>query len=196
MTPRHSHGVTDFSDPHLRPDTPAQVPRPRDVVPDRSWVTLVCNRFWLIVPVLALDLALTGRLPPPLAPGSVGPDIPGWVSLSETVLRVVVMGSPLLMPLTLREPRSRPGLALYAVGLAGYAAAWIAVVWAPTSAWSTSAVGFTALAWTSIIMFAGIGLRSTLWFFPGYRPWMYLSAAALFSAVHTVPIAIIWSSYY
>lgn len=175
--------------------TPAPGP-PGALAPDRRWVQLTRNRFWLLIPILVLDLALVPMLPPPLTPGSPGPDIPGWVSLSETVLRVVVFGAPLMMPLSLRAPHSRPALAVYSVGLASYVAAWVAVVWAPTSTWSTSAVGFTALAWTSILVFAGIGLRSTFWFFPGYRPWMYLGAAVLFSAVHTLPIAITWAWYY
>src|SRR5688500_9058203 len=135
--------------------------------------------------MLALDVALTGKLPPPLAPGSAGPDIPGWLSFSESVLRVVVLGVPLLMPLSPRAPGSRRGFAVYAVGLATYVAAWAAVVWAPASAWSTGAVGFTALAWTSIIVFIGIGLGSRLRFVSWYRPWMYLAAATLFAAVHT-----------
>lgn len=184
--------------PHQRPHSVVELgigPR-EERTQSRTWRSLSRNRFWLIVPILALDLALTGKLPPPLAPGSPGPDIPGWLSLIETVMRVVVMLTPLLMPLSLRAPRSRPALAVYALGLASYVAAWVAVVWAPASAWSTSAVGFTALAWTSIILFTGIGLRSTVNFFPRYRPWMYLSAAALFAVVHTIPIAIIWDSYY
>ena len=86
-----------------------------DVAPGRSWVRLAQNRFWLLVPILVLNLALVGRLPPPLAPGSPGPDISGWVSVSETVLRVVVFGAPLLMPLSLRTPRTRPALAGYSV---------------------------------------------------------------------------------
>ena len=162
----------------------------------RTWGRLAQNRLWLIVPILALDLALIGWLPPPLAPGSPGPGIPGWVSLSETVLRVVVMGAPLLMPLSPGTTRFRPALAVYAVGLTAYVAAWVTVVWAPASPWSTSAVGFTALAWTSIIVFTGIGLQSSLRFFPRYRPWMYLLAAAIFTTVHTLPIAIIWNWYY
>jgi hypothetical protein len=52
------------------------------------------------------------------------------------------------------------------------------------------------LAWTTIILFAGIGLSSTLRFVPGYRPWMYLGAAVLFTTVHTIPMALIWDSYY
>jgi hypothetical protein len=159
-------------------------------------VRLAQNRFWLLVPVLVLDLALVGQLPPPLAPGSSGPDIPGWASVSEAVLRGVVFGVPLLMPLSLRAPRTRLVLVVYTLAFTAYAAAWVAVVWAPTSAWSTSAVGFTALAWTSILLFTAISLRSKLQFFPSYRPWMYLGAAALFTVVHTLNMAIIWNRYY
>jgi hypothetical protein len=157
---------------------------------------MVRNKFWLIVPILVLDLALTGHLPPPLAPTSVAPVIPVWLELSETVLRVAVLGAPLLMPLSLRAPTSRPVFAVSLVGLGAYTAAWAAVVWAPTSAWSTSLIGFTALSWTSIILFVGIGLRSTMRFIPRYRPWMYLSAALLFTVVHTIPMALMWDSYY
>jgi hypothetical protein len=58
-------------------------------------------------PVLAggadagLNLALVNVLPGPLAPGSAGPDIPVWIWIPKTVLRVVVLGAPLLMPLSL-----------------------------------------------------------------------------------------------
>lgn len=156
---------------------------------------VVRNRFWLLVPVLALDLALVGSLPAPLAPGSPGPAVPGWLSFSEVVLRVVVVGAPLLMPLSLRTPGAIRALGVYSVGLAAYAAAWAAVVGAPTSAWSTGLVGFTAPAWTSILFFVGIGLGSTLRFVPGYRPWMYLCASTIFAVVHTVPVVMIWSWY-
>ena len=57
-------------------------------------------------------------------------------------------------------------------------------------------MGFTALAWTSVLLFTGIGLRSELRFFPRYRPWMYLGAATLFTVVHTLHMAIIWDFHY
>ncbi|MEO8107375.1 MAG: hypothetical protein ABI720_08655 [Actinomycetes bacterium] len=98
--------------------------------------------------------------------------------MGETLLRGIVFLLPLLMPFSLRTPCTGPALAVYSGGLTAYVAAWAAVVWAPTSAWSTSAVGFTALAWTSMLLFTGVGLRSTLRFFPRYRPWMYLCAAS------------------
>lgn len=161
-----------------------------------GWVPWVQNRFWLFVPVLLFDLVLVGRLPPPLAPGSAGPDIPSWLTWSETLLRVVVFGAPLLMPLRLRAPGTRTALTVYGFGLAAYVAAWVAVIWAPASSWSTSVVGFTALAWTPILFLAGIGLRSTLRFVAGYRPWMYLSATILFTAAHTAAMVITWVWYY
>jgi hypothetical protein len=154
------------------------------------------NRFWLLVPILVLDLVLVGKLPPPLAPGSPGPAIPGWLSVTETVLRVVVFGAPLLMPLALRAPRTRLALGVYLVALTAYVTAWVAVIWAPTSAWSTSAVGFTALAWTSILLFTGIGLRSELRFLPRYQTWIYVGVAVLFTTVHTLHMVIIWDWYY
>ena len=190
VTHRRPTGVVGAS--ATRP--PSDLPR-ENVAAGRTWVQLAQNRFWLLVPILVLDLALVGRLPPPLAPGSPGPDVAGWLAVSESVLRGLVFGLPLLMPLTLRAP-ARPSLVVYLGGLTAYVAAWVAVVWAPTSAWSTSAVGFTALAWTSIFLFMGISLRSTLRFCPGYRPWMYLATAALFTVVHTLLIATIWNWYY
>lgn len=160
------------------------------------WVPWVQNRFWLFVPVLLLDSLLVGNLPPPLTPGIAGPDVPWWLAVSENVLRVVVIGTTLLMPLSLRAPGTRTALTVYAFGLVSYIAAWAAVVWAPTSPWSTSVVGFTALAWTSILFLTGMGIRSTVRFVPGYRPWMYLSAAVLFTAAHTAPMVITWAWYY
>jgi hypothetical protein len=160
-------------------------------------VQLAQNRFWLIVPILVLNLALVPLLPPPLTPGSAGPDIPDWLSVSEMVLRVVVIGrcaaadAPFAADTpheagacrlprgTRRLRRGLGGRRLGADQCVEHQRRWV-----------------HALAWISIIVFTGIGMRSTLRFVPGYRPWMYLSVAALFSAVHTLPIAIIWAWYY
>lgn len=49
------------------------------VAPGRTGAQPAQNRFWLIVPILVLDLALVGRLPPPPAPGSPDRASPaGW----------------------------------------------------------------------------------------------------------------------
>jgi hypothetical protein len=89
---------------------------------------MVRNRFWLIVPILGLDRSRTGHFLLPLASTSVAPVIPVWPELSETLLRVAVLGASLLMPLSLHAPTSRPVFAFYLVGLGAYPAAWAAVV--------------------------------------------------------------------
>jgi hypothetical protein len=114
-------------------DTPPHV-SPSGSVPRRSGVPLLQNRFWSVVPMLVLNLALVNVLPAPLTRLCCG------------------LGS----------------------GSSGY----------PRVPRSTSLIGFTALAWTTIILFVGIGLRSTLRFVPGHRPWMYRGAAILFTTVH------------
>ena len=56
--------------------------------------------------------------------------------------------------------------------------------------------GFTALAWTSILIFTGIDLPSRFRFFPRFRTSTYLGAGALPTVVHTLPMAIIWDWHY
>jgi len=107
MTQRHPRGVVDPSATR-RPSDPAH----GDVATGWTWVQVAQNRFWLLVPVLVLNLLLVGKLPPPLAPGSPGPDLPGWLSLSESVLRGIVFLVPLLMPLSLRTSGTKPALAV------------------------------------------------------------------------------------
>lgn len=153
------------------------------------------NRFWLILPVLALDLSLSNQLPRAFQGESFLKDIPQWVTFTENFLRVLVVGMPLLMPL--RPLRStRKVLALYALGLTAYAGSWLAVVFVPTSAWSMSFTGFTAPAWTSIIWLAAIGLQSSVRGVRAYRPWIFLALAALFTAVHTLHAVIVWNRNY
>jgi hypothetical protein len=164
--------------------------------PAPGWVAYARNRFWLLVPVLLLDLALAGRLPPALEFDRFWSDIPAWIVVAENVLRVLVVAVPLLMPLAPAAGLVSAAVWTYGVGLAAYTAAWLMVVLAPSSAWSTSVVGFTAPAWTSLGWLVGIGLGSRLRLVRGYRPWMYLAVAASFTAVHTFHAVIIWTRYY
>jgi hypothetical protein len=78
------------------------------------------NRFWLILPVLSLDLSLSNQLPRAFQGESFLKDIPQWVTFTENFLRVPVVAMPLLIPL--RPLRSaRQVLALYGSGLTAYA---------------------------------------------------------------------------
>ncbi|MBD7996635.1 hypothetical protein H9639_15155 [Arthrobacter sp. Sa2CUA1] len=149
----------------------------------------VRNRFWLVLVALLLNAALTPLLPPAYLPESFNEGIPAALLVSEVLLRTVVVVLPVLMPL----PAPRLALAVYTAGVLLYAGAWAAVIWAPASTWSTSLIGFTAPAWVPLVWLCGVGLGSTLRFVSGYRPWMYLAAAAAFTAVHTAHTALAWT---
>jgi hypothetical protein len=142
------------------------------------------------VPILLLNLLLTDRLPRAMFGRDVfWHHIPPVVAYGENTLRVVVIVVPLLIPL-----RWRPvGLAVYAAGLLLYVACWLALIGWPHSAWSTSAAGLLAPAYTPIVWAAGIGLigqprlgHHTL---PG---WLYPASAALFTAFHLTRAAIVY----
>lgn len=157
-------------------------------VSEHSWLR---NRLWLVLPVLALNAALSPQLPrtyaqEPFAAG--GPAVLAGLAVAENVLRFLLCASPVLM----RPAPCRRALLIYACGLSAYAGAWLAVVAAPDSSWSTSLIGFTAPAWTSLFWLAGIGWGSKLHFVPRYRPWMYGVAAVAFTTVHTVSFAAVW----
>lgn len=153
--------------------------------PEHSWLR---NRFWLVLPVLALNASLAPHLPQTYAPEAFSAGIPAGLAAAENALRLLVCAVPLLMPLA----PCRPALLLYGCGLGAYAGAWLAVMAAPGSTWSASLIGFTAPAWTSLFWLAGIGWGSRLRFVPRYRPWMYWVAAVSFTAVHTLSTGLVW----
>ena len=150
---------------------------------------VLLNGFVLIVPVVMVNLLLFDRLPPAMFGRDVfWQRIPPVIALGENILRVVIIAVPLLIPL-----RWRPaGLGVYAVGLALYVGSWVALVGWPDSAWSTSAAGLLAPAYTPIVWAVGIGLiaRSRLGnhVLPG---WLYPVSAILFTAFHLTHAAVV-----
>lgn len=80
----------------------------------------------------------------------------------------------------------RIGLALYLIGLAAYGAAWMMLVFYPTSAWSSNIMGLMAPAYTPAIWLLGITLigdRYTIAQMP-FQGWLYPSVALLFLLFH------------
>lgn len=140
---------------------------------------------WLTFPALAFNLALYQRLPAAFHGATFWRDIPAVIARPEQVLRVLVFAAPTFMRLAVDTPRRRAGLALYLGGSLAYAAAWGALIAWPTSAWSTSAVGFAAPAYTPALWLLGIALiGDQLFVWARYRWWMYGSLAAAFVLVH------------
>ncbi|KKC37741.1 hypothetical protein WH87_08490 [Devosia epidermidihirudinis] len=151
------------------------------------------NCFWLMLPVLAINLLFAGALPPMLQSETFWRDIPMPLALAENLCRYAVTGLPALMLLRLRTRRQKVGLALYALGLLAYGFAWWPLITAPASGWSQSLLGLAAPAYTPALWLAGIGLigfdlSST---FRRWVSWAYLFAASGFVIAHVLHVALV-----
>lgn len=148
----------------------------------------------LLVPAILWNIALTERLPPAFSLAEFWRDIPAPLAFAENSLRVAVFALPFFMPLNLSAPTSKHALLVYAAGTLVYFASWLALILFPTSSWSTSALGFTAPAYTPFVWLLGIALlgRQLIW---GaiYRWWMYLVLALAFLATHLSHTAMVYA---
>lgn len=151
------------------------------------------NCFWLMLPVLLINLALGDHLPAVLL-GEAGPGLAFWLSLLETGLRLAITGLPLFMPLIWTDRRGRAGLLVYGVGLGLYGLTWLPLVFWPDTMWSTSLPGLLAPALTPLIWLFGIALVGDR----HYR-WLrlpsgtYFAFASGFVAIHLASTALsIW----
>lgn len=143
------------------------------------------NVGWLLVPVIVWNAVLASRLPDFYLPAVFHADIPAALSIAENLLRVLVFALPFLAPFELVERAQTYGLALFAVGLAIYFAGWLPLIADPRSAWSRSAVGLIAPAYTPAVWLAGLVLlvRRLHWASP-YRRWHYAVVVGAFVTAH------------
>ncbi len=151
------------------------------------------NCFLLIIPALILNLLWVARLPPMWQFESFWKDIPPAIAYGETISRIVVNVLPVFMPLRVSTKRQRTGLVIYIIGTLTYFLAWVLMVYFPNSTWSTSLVGATATAWTSLLWLIGIGLIGDSLYSPiPYRSWVYISMSVIFAAFHTLHAVIVY----
>jgi hypothetical protein len=147
--------------------------------------TYLRNCFLLVLPALVWNIFLTSRLPQRWFAPQVFDNIPGWLAVAENILRLLVFFLPLLMPLQIKTRLQKTGLALYFLGLALYFASWLALIYAPDSAWSSSLVGLLGPAYTPLVWLVGIGLVSSTLYLPlPYQPAYYIALSAAFITVH------------
>ncbi len=144
------------------------------------------NGALLIIPPMIISFGLWGALPVAYSPDIFGKDIPGWLVLSENILRILVFGLPGILYFGKNEKGQSLGWYLYFGGLVVYLASYLVQIVFPTSAWSQSAIGFTAGAWSTLFWLAGIGLVCVRSWLP--IPWhraIYLWSASIFLVFHT-----------
>lgn len=151
----------------------------------------LASGFWLVLPPLIIDGLFTSSLPAAFQPDSFWRDIPEIIALPENVLRFFVIGLTIVLPLPWPLGRlggKRLDLAVYATGLIAYALSWAMLIAWPSGGWSTSAIGFSAPAWTPLLWLFGIGLvadASRLRRFGFILP-IYWTAAIAFCVFHSI----------
>jgi uncharacterized membrane protein YqaE (UPF0057 family) len=151
----------------------------------------------LTVPILVWNVVCARFLPPALASNEFSRDIPQLVTYGENTLRTVVMVLPFLMPLEMVDVVQRRGVWLFVVGTLLYIFAWVPLMIAPQSGWSTSWPGFVAPAYTPLLWLAGLGLIGRrLYVRSPYRRWMYIALASGFVAFHVTHTSIVYARHY
>jgi len=136
---------------------------------------VLLNCLWLILPLLAWNLALGSRLTQPAITSDA--HSPKWLLFAESAARILVFALPVTVPLQIRDPWSRAGLAVYALGTLIYFASWLPLLLAPGAAWSASAIGLLAPRLTPFISFLGIAWIG--------HSWWYGAVSAVFIFFHT-----------
>jgi hypothetical protein len=133
------------------------------------------NCFWLILPLLIWNLVYGPKLTDPRITSDA--HSPAWLLVAENITRIGVFILPLLVPLQLKEPLSKSGLAVYIIGTLIYFASWLPLLFAPDSAWSNSNPGLLAPRLTPLLCFLGIATIG--------GSWPYGALAAAFITLHT-----------
>ena len=143
------------------------------------------NCFWLLIPFLVWNIVFYNSLAHPAFWHDLDPA--HWISILENILRAGIFGIPLFLPLRWKTGENRIGIALYLAGALIYFASWLPLILAPYSAWSSSLVGFTSTAWTTLIWLAGISLIG--------ESKLYLFLSVIFTAVHTLHWALVLQAF-
>jgi len=150
-----------------------------------SFMNYLLNCMLLILPIMAWNVIFANKLPRAYLAEIFEKDIPPLITNGENIFRLLVFILPLLMPLRIETQTQKLGLWFYLTGTAIYFISWLAQMYFLQSAWSLSAWGFLAPAYTPIIWLVGIGLiGSELYFSSPYRSWMYIALSSIFIAFH------------
>ena len=133
------------------------------------------NCFWLILPLLAWNLALGPRITQPAITSDA--HSPKWLLILENITRILVFALPLIIPLQVKNVWGKIGLVVYILGTLVYFSSWIPLLLVPNSDWSTSPAGLLAPRLTPFLAFLGLALIG--------QAWLYGLVAAAFIFLHT-----------
>ena len=146
---------------------------------------IVRNGLLLVAPAIVITFGLWSRLPAAYGAESFDHGVPTWLIFAENVLRIAVFAIPVFLYFGGRDVLQVRGWYLYGLGLLLYLGSYLAQIYLPGSAWSTSLLGFTAPAWTTLFWFVGIGLVcANTWLPFSWHRAVYLSVAVAFVVLH------------
>jgi len=157
----------------------------------------LANCFWLMLPPMAISGLLGGDLPPVFQAETFWQDIPIWISWTENLSRILLIGLTVIMPFSAVTSRQRWGFAAYSLGLVLYGLAWWTLIVLPDTSWSTSFIGFAAPAYVPLIWLLGIGLVGSRGEGAGRRTasWLYFASAIVFLVSHNVHTLLIYARH-
>ncbi len=151
----------------------------------------------LLFPIFIWNAVFVRFLPPAFAQSEFWRDIPYLLGATENSLRLLTFTLPFLMPLEVSSTKQRTGLVIFIIGNLLYFASWLALIAAPNSLWSQSALGFLAPSYTPALWFIGLALLSRQLFWGSiYRWWMYLALSGLFLVAHISHAVIVYARNY
>jgi hypothetical protein len=156
---------------------------------------IVKNGIWLTFPILLFSLSLMSRLPAALTPALFNKGIPDVLLNGENIGRILVFAIPAFFSIGISTKTQKRGLALYLAGVALYYLSYLAQIFFPDSAWSTSMAGFVATAYTNLFWIIGLGLLGEKFYFPQrlrYRPVFYLAPAFIFLIFHITHAVLVY----
>jgi hypothetical protein len=156
---------------------------------------IVKNGIWLTFPILGFGLSLMSRLPAALTPALFNKGIPDVLLNGENIGRLLIFALPAFFTIGISTKTQKRGLAVYLTGVALYYLSYLAQIFFPDSAWSTSMAGFVATAYTNLFWIIGLGLLGEKFYFLEhlrYRPVFYLAPASIFLIFHITHAVIVY----
>ena len=151
------------------------------------------NGALLVIPVLAISIGLWDFLPEVYSSKEFSREIPAWLALAENLFRVIIFSVPAILVFSNDEIENKWGWFLYTFGIAIYFCSYLFQILYPNSSWSTSYLGFTAPAWTTIFWLYGIGLTcSHSWLLSRWQRAIYIVPATLFVLLHMAHTTLVY----
>ena len=149
-------------------------------------IVLRSNCFYLLIPVFLWNIIFVSYLPRSYSEEVFWNDIPRFITVFENSLRLIIFILPVLMKFSIKTKMQALGFKIYLIGLVIYFASWLLQIYLPESIWSKSSTGFLATAYTSLILFIGIGMigKNSYFSIPHFSI-TYIILSILFVIFHT-----------